>query len=60
MLADLDLAHELTEGRAISGTVLSGDSDLLRALAHLVLFICGLKIDNCVRVEDKRGMKMVL
>jgi hypothetical protein len=53
VLADLDLTHELTEGGAVSGTVLSGDSDLLRALAHLVLFICNLKIDNCIGVEDK-------
>ena len=39
VLADLDLAHELTEGGTISGSVLSGDSDLLGALTHVVLFI---------------------
>jgi len=36
VLADLDLAHKLTQGGPISGSVLSGDSDLLGALAHFV------------------------
>lgn len=34
VLRDLRLLHVLTERRAITGGVLAGDSDLLRALAH--------------------------
>lgn len=34
VLRDLDLSYKLTESRTVSGSVLSGDSDLLGALSH--------------------------
>jgi hypothetical protein len=34
MLRDLDLSHKLTESRTVSGSVLSGDSDLFGTLSH--------------------------
>ena len=36
MLLDFDLLHLLTERGTVTCTVLSGDSDLLRALRHCV------------------------
>lgn len=35
VLRHLDLAHDLTQGRAVACSVLSGDADLLCALSHL-------------------------
>jgi hypothetical protein len=41
VLGDFHLSGNLTESGTVSGSVLSGDSDLLRALTHLVsLNIC--------------------
>mmetsp|Transcript_1459 Transcript_1459/g.2089 ORF Transcript_1459/g.2089 Transcript_1459/m.2089 type:complete len:123 (-) Transcript_1459:155-523(-) len=37
VLTDLNLTKELTQGGTVPGTVLSCDSDLLRALSHLIL-----------------------
>lgn len=38
VLGDLHLLDQFTQRGTVPGTVLSGDSDLLRALSHNVLF----------------------
>lgn len=38
VLGDFDLANQFTQSGTITGTVLSGDSDLLGALSHGVLY----------------------
>lgn len=40
VLGDLDLPDQLTQGSTITGSVLSGDADLLRTLTHFEIF-CG-------------------
>lgn len=38
VLSDFDLLHELTEGSSVADSVLSGNSNLLRAFSHCFLF----------------------
>jgi hypothetical protein len=37
MLRNLNLAQELSERGTVTGTVLSGNADLLRALSHCAI-----------------------
>lgn len=57
VLGNLNLLNKLTEGSSVSDTVLSGDSNLLRALSHFVLFWSGGREDvcerNCILVRER-------
>ena len=50
MLRDLNLSYKLTESRTVSGSVLSGDSDLFGALSHCELKNEYLKAERKIRM----------